>query len=101
MSDNPKAFPSGTTGQCEDGRTTYWDSMHAGMSLRDYFMAHAHMPDMQSDPDAEYAEAIVGRECPLSDNPIENAKFWAEYRAIMRGIEADAMLAEREWKGVE
>lgn len=65
-----------------------------GMSLRDYFAAHS--PEVSDEIGIQYAEKIVGRKMPdFAAMPLENAAFWAEYRAIMRYIEADAMLAER------
>jgi hypothetical protein len=64
----------------------------SGMSLRDYFAVH-----VQTDSDevgVRYAEAIVGRAMPdFAADPIANSTFWADYRARMRYIEADAMLA--------
>lgn len=65
-----------------------------GMTLRDYFAAHVIIDD---DVSPEMAEKIVGRPCPKWQNDyLEARKYWAELRAILRGIEADAMLAERE-----
>ena len=62
--------------------------------MRDYFAVHAAI-----DHDAvgvRYAAAIVGRDMPdFAVDPLGNSAFWAEYRARMRYIEADAMLAAR------
>jgi hypothetical protein len=66
----------------------------SGMSLRDYFAAHAVIDDEEIG--FRYAEAIVGRDMPdFAADPLGNSAFWAEYRARMRYIEADAMLAVR------
>ncbi|MGU2444404.1 hypothetical protein ACTXHA_28725 [Burkholderia cenocepacia] len=65
----------------------------AGMSLRDYFATHTEIdPDLSS----AYAKSVVGREIPdYHGDPVGHALFWAEYRARMRYIEADAMLRAR------
>ncbi len=66
----------------------------AGMSLRDYFAAHAAIN--HDEVGVRYAAAIVGRDMPdFAADPLGNSAFWAEYRARMRYIEADAMLAAR------
>lgn len=64
-----------------------------GMTLRDWFAGQAnvdtHIPK-------QFAEKIVGRVCPESQTEyLESLKFWAEVEAVLRGIKADAMLAER------
>ena len=65
-----------------------------GMSLRDYFAAHAAID--HDEVGVRYAAAIVGRDMPdFAADPLGNSAFWAEYRARMRYIEADAMLAAR------
>lgn len=64
-----------------------------GMTLRDYFAAHAPIDQEIS---LAYAQKIVGRDCPdYAGATIANAMFWAEFRARMRYIEADAMLRAR------
>lgn len=65
----------------------------AGMTLRDYFATHTEIdPDLSS----AYAKSVVGREIPdYHGDPLGNALFWAEYRARVRYIEADAMLRAR------
>ncbi|QZP24166.1 hypothetical protein [Pseudomonas mosselii] len=66
----------------------------SGMTLRDYFAAHT--AEVSDEIGIQYAEKIVGRKMPdFAAMPLDNAAFWAEYRAIMRYIEADAMLAAR------
>lgn len=69
-------------------------SAYPGMTLRDYFAAHS--AEVSDEISIQYAEKIVGRKMPdFAAMPLDNAAFWAEYRAIMRYIEADAMLAAR------
>ncbi|WP_137188317.1 hypothetical protein [Pseudomonas asiatica] len=65
----------------------------SGMTLRDYFAAQV---DVSDEVGVRYAEAIVGRAMPdFASAPLDNIAFWADYRAISRYIEADAMLAAR------
>ena len=65
-----------------------------GMSLRDYFATHVAID--HGEVGVRYAVAVVGRDMPdFAANPLGNSAFWAEYRARMRYIEADAMLAAR------
>jgi hypothetical protein len=75
-----------------------WPDFEAGMTLRDYFATHAQAAASAADDiDFEFAEKMLGRECPDWDkDPIGNATFWADLRAKMRYIEADAMLRARE-----
>jgi len=65
----------------------------AGMPLRDYFAAR-----FEVDPEfsTTYAKTLLGRDVPdYHGDPIGNAIFWADFRARMRYIEADAMLRAR------
>jgi len=69
------------------------DESFNGMTLRDYFAAQV---DVSDEVGVRYAEAIVGRAMPdFASAPLDNIAFWADYRAISRYIEADAMLAAR------
>lgn len=69
------------------------DETFNGMTLRDYFAAQV---DVSDEVGVRYAEAIVGRAMPdFASAPLDNIAFWADYRAISRYIEADAMLAAR------
>ena len=81
----------------EDGGSAFPEPGHSqcgGMSLRDYFAAHAAID--HDEVGVRYAAAIVGRDMPdFAGDPLGNSTFWAEYRARMRYIEADAMLAAR------
>jgi len=66
-----------------------------GMTLRDYFAAKA--PKEIFDVSLAHAKQLVGRECPVYiEDPKGFAEFWADCRAVLRYIEADAMLKARE-----
>lgn len=79
------AFPQSGFGQ--------W-APEGGATLRDYFATHADID--HDEVGVRYAAAIVGRDMPdFAAAPLGNSAFWAEYRARMRYIEADAMLAAR------
>lgn len=65
-----------------------------GLTVRDYFAANVVL-DL-GHYSVEFAQTILERDMPdYTDNPIGNARFWAEFRARMRAIEADAMIAAR------
>ncbi len=67
---------------------------HNGMPLRDYFAAKVAVND--TDITVSYGEAVVGRKMPdYARDPMANAVFWADVRARLRYIEADAMLRAR------
>ena len=70
-----------------------------GMSLRDYFAANVDMGDMDSYSQTT-GEQLLGRPCPMATAEPETVRecleWWAEYRAVRRFIEADAMLKARE-----
>ncbi|CAG2132211.1 hypothetical protein [Cupriavidus numazuensis] len=62
----------------------------SGMTLRDYFAANA---DIEPEIGVKYAETLLGRAMPdYAADPLANAIFWADARACLRYIEADAML---------
>ncbi|WP_278405844.1 hypothetical protein [Pseudomonas rhodesiae] len=83
----PKNEPAFPVESCADHEFT-------GMSLRDYFATHTSID--HDEVGVRYAAAIVGRDMPdFAADPLGNSAFWAEYRARMRYIEADAMLAAR------
>jgi len=70
------------------------DIARAGMTLRDWF---AGQVDVSGDYCSHIMEAVVGRKSPTwGDDPIGYLKYTAEFEAALRGIKADAMLAERE-----
>ena len=75
---------------------------HPGMTLRDYFAAKETLREWDN-PDAlistTLAEALAGEKQPKggwSKDPVGMLKWEAKWRAAMRYIRADAMLAERE-----
>ena len=69
-----------------------WGSVYCGMSQRDYFAAHADIGDVDQ-LSAALGAALLGREVPAwSVDPRGCMSWWAEYRATLRYIEADAML---------
>jgi len=69
--------------------------IYYGMTLRDYFAAKA--PKEIFDVSLAHAKQLVGRECPIYiEDPKGFAEFWADCRAVLRYIEADAMLKARE-----
>lgn len=67
----------------------------SGMSLRDYFATHADIGSVD-ELSVSWGEAILGRACPLSADKLACYRWWADYRAAMRYMEADAMLAARK-----
>ena len=70
------------------------DHEFTGATLRDYFATHTAID--HDEVGVRYAAAIVGRDMPdFAADPLGNSAFWAEYRARMRYIDADAMLAAR------
>ena len=82
---NPPAFPRD---HAQDG--------HNGMDLRDYFAAHANIGNVD-ELTPQMGTAVLGRACP--DWAVDARGclvWWAEYRAALRFIEADAMLQERD-----
>lgn len=66
-----------------------------GMSLRDYFAVHADIGDVDQ-LTMTTGVRLLGRNCPLMQADTKAClEWWAEYRARLRYIEADAMLKER------
>lgn len=71
--------------------------MFADATLRDWFAGHV---DVEIDIPIAQAEQIAGRKCPSwQTDYLGNVKFWAEIDAIVRGIYADAKIAERNKGG--
>ena len=67
-----------------------------GMSLRDYLAAKADVGDFDHLSKA-VGVALLGRSCPSVDAGARGClEWWAEYRAALRYMEADAMLKARE-----
>jgi hypothetical protein len=68
---------------------------HPGITARDYFATHTTV-ELEG-YGVGYAEDIVGRKMPdYATHPRANAEFWAEFRARIRYMEADAMLKARD-----
>ncbi len=84
------AFPVTYEGGNNNGDSPYF---HKGMTLRDYFAAHA---DGFSDQvTAEFAAQTTGLEVPESHDGYEFAIFWSKADSIYKYMQADAMLAAR------
>lgn len=62
-----------------------------GMSLRNYFAAHS--TGAIGEASISGAEAVLGRRFPSINDRMGLVQFWADYRALVRFIEADAMIA--------
>lgn len=98
--DGGTAFPViSSTGDPRDG--VYFREC---MSLRDYFAANERLDDLMQ-ADGRVLEKLVqelGGTPPdgrWRDNPVEMLKWEAKWRAAIRYIRADAMLAAREKAG--
>ena len=65
-----------------------------GMTLRDYFAIRANTDDMPMQGGIQ----LLGRPPPQGgyENPLGVLRWWADYRAALRYMEADAMLAARK-----
>ncbi len=84
-----------TSGPAFPSHGSMGEVAHEGMTLRDYFAAKA--PKEVFDVSLAHAKQLVGRECPIYiEDPKGFAEFWADCRAVLRYIEADAMLKARE-----
>lgn len=71
------------------------DEPHAGMSLRDYFATHCDIGDVDQ-LSVHFGVGLLGRHPPMPhDDPLGCMQWWAEYRACLRYIEADAMVKAR------
>lgn len=95
--DGGTAFPSKDTrtGTCEHCNGTYYYD-HEGMSLRDYFMAHA--PDIDPEVNIEWVEKAFPKigKCPKWDNdPVANNTWWIKANVAFKARFTDAMLEER------
>ena len=67
-----------------------------GISARDYFAAHANIGNVDELTQAG-GEALLQRPCPPWNIALIGClTWWADYRAAMRYIEADAMLRARQ-----
>jgi hypothetical protein len=88
------AFPSTNAIATASGVMTQG---HPGMTLRDYFATHADIGNVDGLP-LSWGERLLGRKCPECNPaaPRPCLQWWADYRAAMRYMEADAMLKARE-----
>lgn len=93
--DGGSAFP------CEGGLDSglYADP---GMSLRDWFAGHETLRDWDN-PEVSmsqpFAEALTGEKRPEKssmEDPVANFKWEAKWRAALRYLRADAMIAARD-----
>lgn len=67
-----------------------------GMSLRDYLAAHADIGNVD-ELSITSGVRLLGTPCPeFKDDTAGCFAWWADYRAKLRYIEADAMLKARE-----
>lgn len=67
-----------------------------GMSMRDYFAAHVDIGNVD-DLSHSTGETLLGRKCPSYQFDLLGCLlWWAEYRARLRYIEADAMVRASE-----
>ena len=83
---NP-AFPLSLPGDTDDGPTIY-----QGLTKREYFATHVVINDVDGHGEMA-ARKMVGRPRPgLDVDPEGYIAWWAEFRAKVRYIEADAML---------
>lgn len=66
--------------------------MESLLSKREYLAAI--LPDIESTMNGREAEQLVGRKAP--EGGIERIKYFAEVRALLRFIEADAFIKVSE-----
>lgn len=70
-------------------------AQHFGMTLRDYFAVHADIGDVDQ-LSVPVGVVLLGRDVPeFKKDGTGCYAWWAEYRAKLRYIEADAMLKAR------
>lgn len=78
-----------------------WQVHQTGASLRDFFAAAesiAEWDDNDAVISTKLSEALAGEKMPSSGwagDPLEMLRFEAKWRAALKYIRADAMLAER------
>lgn len=90
--DGGPAFPMMTGGQYFKDHSAVFENVE-GASLRDYFVATV---DPKIDVSADFMEQVLGRKRPgFQSDPRGYLEYCAEFEALIRGIFADAMLAER------
>ena len=72
-----------------------WGYAYPGMTLRDWFAGMADVTNIQADS-VGTVEKILGMPCPI--DPVEKIRWQFDFLAMMKGMFADAMLAERNRK---
>jgi hypothetical protein len=78
-----------------------WNRSQSGMSLLDYFAAHAPV-QLREDTSSAWVSEITGISVPTNlDDQREWARFWAACEARLRYEYARAMLSAREAKQPE
>lgn len=95
LSDGGPAFPQPFWDNGNgSGVVTAEEVQAGGMTLRDYFASTA--TPREGDINDHLATALLDRTCPEpGDDPEGYLQFWADARAKLRYIEADAMLKAR------
>lgn len=95
INDGGPAFPGESNHQ--SGPNTF---VFEGMSLRDYFIAHAKPTDVYGEDEGGVpgfvCEMLMRTEPPKDHRSIESVKYWAEATARWKCLMADAMLAARQ-----
>lgn len=91
------AFPIlGLTQNQSTGETLIHQFNEAGLTLRDYFAINADIGNVD-ELSMALGERLLSRQCPsFNDDAVGLLLWWAEYRAKLRYIEADAMLEARK-----
>jgi hypothetical protein len=69
---------------------------YMGLSLRDYFAAHADISDFDFGNNVDEAAKTLGVVMPTDNSLAEMVKFSLKIAAALRFAQADAMLAARE-----
>ncbi len=70
-------------------------AQHFGLTLRDYFAVHADIGDVD-ELSVPVGVILLGRDVPeFKKDQAGCYEWWAEYRAKLRYMEADAMMKAR------
>lgn len=93
INDGGPAFPDGTHSVLRENGML---SETHGMSLRDYFAAHANIGNVDELKTLD-GEELLGRDMPDWKSDLRGwCAWWADYRSVLRYIEADAMIKARK-----
>lgn len=93
MTDKDQINTGGAAFPFEGGKNNHIEPS-MGVTLRDYFAAHAE--GFSDQVTAEFASEATGLNVPESHEGYEVALFWAKADAIYKYMQADAMIAARE-----